>query len=805
MGLDLIKINQKFKKMGAGIIRIRWPILLGFMGLLVFSILGLKGLVFDSSNDAWYFDDDPVIMTENKFENIFGSSDIVAVHIEVNDVITQENLELIRDMSKLLEQAVPYTDDVVSITNLEYIEGTDFGINIGELIPEQIPDDKQTLGDLHNKALNKEAIKNRLISEDGTETFIIVNSKATPDDYRNDTTYHTYLQNKAREYPQLYMGLDVSNGIAPNQAIGAVVDKIVNLEKYQSLNPRATGINALTYYKRNFFQSETPRLMRLGLIISILILGLSLRSFRGVIFSVITAISGMLITLGIEGYFNITVQPSVIPIPLFLGLAVSIGYSIHVFNFYKQRLLEIGDRKEAVIYAIEKTGWPLLFTALTTICALTSFLFINVKILNWVGFTTSSIIAVTYLLAIVIFPVFLSFGKDKEIDPEKSKKSNGFLADKLAQLSKITMHNPIKFLVAYTLVAFIAIWGLSKAKVDFSSERTMGRKVEYVDQMLDIGESQIGSFNNYSICIELAQKNAAKNPEVLKNLDSLVQEVEQFPLTKRTTSILDKLKEVNKVLNEDRNNFYKVPDTRPMIAQSLLLYENAGGEQVDKWVNYNYDKLRVRVEMSHYIQNEALHEIERIKELGQRYFPEARISIVGSIAKYSDMSKKVAWGQVKAFSFSIIIIAVLMMIVFGSVKVGLIVIIPNISPALAVGAIMGFFNIPLDMITSTIMPMLLGLAVDDTIHFINHVKYEFQKTGDYDLSTERAFRTVGKALVMTSIVIILNFSAYTTSIANLYVNFGILAGAGILAALISDLLVTPVCLKIGKSFGPDKK
>lgn len=141
-----------------------------------------------------------------------------------------------------------------------------------------------------------------------------------------------------------------------------------------------------------------------------------------------------------------------------------------------------------------------------------------------------------------------------------------------------------------------------------------------------------------------------------------------------------------------------------------------------------------------------------------------------------------------------------MMVVFGSVKVGLIAIIPNISPALAVGAIMGFFNIPLDMITSTIMPMLLGLAVDDTIHFINHVKYEFQKTGNYNISTERAFRTVGKALVMTSIVIILNFSAYTTSIAKLYINFGILAGAGILAALISDLLVTPVCLKVGQAF-----
>jgi predicted RND superfamily exporter protein len=131
----------------------------------------------------------------------------------------------------------------------------------------------------------------------------------------------------------------------------------------------------------------------------------------------------------------------------------------------------------------------------------------------------------------------------------------------------------------------------------------------------------------------------------------------------------------------------------------------------------------------------------------------------------------------------------------------LIGIIPNISPALAVGGIMGYFNIPLDMIMSTLMPMLLGLAVDDTIHFINHGKYEFQKTKNYNCAVKNTFRTVGKSLLMTSVVMIVNFSAYTTSIAKLYVNFGILASAGIFAALISDLFVTPVCLKLTHAFG----
>jgi predicted RND superfamily exporter protein len=172
----------------------------------------------------------------------------------------------------------------------------------------------------------------------------------------------------------------------------------------------------------------------------------------------------------------------------------------------------------------------------------------------------------------------------------------------------------------------------------------------------------------------------------------------------------------------------------------------------------------------------------------------------GSIAKYTDMMYKVSVGQVKAFLIAMLIIAVLMMIVFGNVKVGLVGLIPNVSPGLAVGGVMGILGIPFDMMTAVIIPMLMGLAVDDTIHFMNHVKYEYQKSGDYALSIEHTFRTVGKSLFMTSLILILNFAAYLTSIVKFYIHFGILAGVGILVALLADYFLTPVCLNIMKPF-----
>ena len=130
--------------------------------------------------------------------------------------------------------------------------------------------------------------------------------------------------------------------------------------------------------------------------------------------------------------------------------------------------------------------------------------------------------------------------------------------------------------------------------------------------------------------------------------------------------------------------------------------------------------------------------------------------------------------------------------------------IPNIAPALAVGAIMGFANIPLDMMTVTIMPMLLGLAVDDTIHFINHSHLEFNRTGRYDASIRKTFIVIGSALFTTSIVLVLNFSAYLTSNAKVLSHIGLLACSGIMAALIADFFVTPILLKMAKVFGEEK-
>ncbi len=189
----------------------------------------------------------------------------------------------------------------------------------------------------------------------------------------------------------------------------------------------------------------------------------------------------------------------------------------------------------------------------------------------------------------------------------------------------------------------------------------------------------------------------------------------------------------------------------------------------------------------------------------EELFPNARLSVVGVIPQFAKVIEYVVKGQLNSFMIAIGIIAVLLMLVFGSIKTGLIGLIPNIAPAITVGGIMGFMDIPLDSMTVTIIPMILGLAVDDTIHFFTHGRLEFERTGNYHKSIIKTFGTVGVALVLTTLILSANFLTYTTSVANMFINLGILAAAGMIAALLADFFITPVLFRQFNIFGKEKK
>ena len=796
MAVNINKINSKFGKAGEIIIKFRNPGIILFILLAVFSWSNLKNLKPSYSNDSWYMEDDPLIKLEERFDSIFGNNSVCAVLAESDDIFTKQNLENIRELGNEIKEKVPFADEVISVSDMEFIEGGNESIIIGQLVPDPVPSDQQSLEGIREKALLKKTVKNRIISEDSTESWLILRLGEYPEKYEHNQEYISYIKNEAENYPELYKGINTDKAPDPENLAGIIFKRVVNSKNYPSLKLRPAGLPVLVSDKRDYFMKESPRLVLTGILASIIILIIALRSFRGVIFPLISSVLSMIITFGIEGFFRTEFDPSLITVPLFLGLAVSIGYSVHIFSFYRQELFLSRCRKRSAVKAVQQSGWPLLFTALTTIAALLSFQFINVKTLRWIGNTSALMVASTYLLSVILFPSLLSYGKAGKSVSGGGRSVTGFLSRKLPLADRIVSEKSKTVLLVYIIITLISLSGFFLVEVSFDISKTMGDKVEYVKRNLHVGDSDTGSIYSYDIGIEFSEADAVKNPENLKKLEKLLAAVESFKLTKKTSSILDLMKDINQVLNENNEKYYSLPETKNMAAQLLLLYENAGGTEAEKWFDYDYKRYHIKVDLNYYNTKEAVKEFNQIRNLGEKLFPDAELFLYGNMIKFTEMQDRISWGQIKAFLIAMAVISVLMMAVFGSITTGLIGMIPNITPALIIGGIMGYFDIPLDMITCTIIPMLMGLAVDDTIHFINHVQLGCQMHRDIEKSIKDTYRKTGPALLMTSVILIINFSVYISSSAKLYQHFGFLISAGIISALLSDFFVTPVLLKM---------
>ncbi|MDY6148898.1 MAG: MMPL family transporter [Porphyromonas sp.] len=780
--MKIERINDWFARRGRWMIQRRWLVLGLFILVFAIGFIGLRYFKMSASWEDYFLEDDPMLVKTEEFKAIFGNDNFAAVLTRCDNSFTKENLELIRELTNEMMDSLSYADKITSLTDIEFMIGGEEGIAIEQIVPETIPSDPEKLEEIRRKAYLKPHVAERLVSKDGTLSWIILKLRPFPEDS---------VWNKGK------------NAVSPEVLTGNELEHIITKDKYQKLHPKGTGLPYVTAMKMKWMGKEMPRVMGLAALVSILILLLVTRSFRGEVVPLITAIGSIVIVYGALGYVGMTIDSGMVMIPMLLTFAVSIAYNIHVYSYFKRQFLIHGKRKQAVEETVKEMGWPVLFSALTTFAALLSFLAIPMRPMRFIGIATSSCVMLAFFIAITLMPVLLSFGKDGKPHPKVQETGGRWLDRRLENLGKSVLKHGTLILWVAGLFTVVLIYQFTKIETAFDVERTMGRKIPYVNNLLEVGESELGSVYTYDVMIDFPEEGLAKSPKMLVRLDSLAQRANSYKLTKRTTSVLNILKDLNQTLHNGDASYYTIPHNPDEVAQLLLLYENAGGSEAEYWIDYDYRRLRLMVEMNSFDSGETERELNDIVAHATKLFPQATVTTVGSIPQFTVMMQYVARGQMVSFAISLLIIGLLMMLVFGSVRIGLIGLIPNVTPALVVGGLMGWLGYPLDMMTATIMPMILGLAVDDTIHFINHGHLEFDRQGNYRGAILRSFRTIGTPIILTSVVICANFAIYTSSECISFVHMGILSVAGIVSALFADLCVTPLLFQKFRLFGKE--
>ncbi|WP_278960760.1 efflux RND transporter permease subunit [Bacteroides pyogenes] len=781
--MNIEKINVWFARLGERIVQRRRLVLAAFVLLFAVGFYGIRFMNINNSWDSYFLEDDPMLVKTEEFKEVFGNDYFVAVLTSCDNTFTKNNLELIRKLSDEMLDSISYADKITSITDLEFLMATSDGVAIEQIVPDEIPSDKAGLDEIRRKAYMKPYIAERLVSADGKLSWILLKLRPFPDEKLRNTG---------------------KGAVQPDVQTGEELHRIITKPEYAPLHLRGAGMPYTTERKMKWVGKELPRVMGLASLLAIIVLLFATRSVRGVVVPLVTAVSSIVIVYGAMGYLRYPIDSSMVLIPMLLAFAVAIAYNIHVHTYFRRQFLLHGRRRKAVVETVGEMGWPILFSALTTFAALLSFLVVPVVPLHFVGITTSSSVMLTFVITLTVMPIMLSFGKDGEPHPQVRETGGGWLDRKLVALgSAVLNHAKCVLWVSAFITAFL-IYQFTKLETTFDVEKTMGRKIEYVRKLLEIGESELGSIYSYDVMIDLPGNGDAKTPENLMKLDSLASHVARYPLTKRTTSVINILKDLHCTLNEGKEAYYTLPRKADEVAQLLLLYENAGGSEAEYWIDYEYRRLRLMVEISTYDSGEAERNIKDVTAFAQKLFPGASVSAVGNLPQFTTMMQYVARGQIWSFALALLVIGVMMMAVFGSVRIGLIGLIPNIMPAIVVGGLMGWLDYPLDMMTATIMPMILGLAVDDTIHFINHGHLEFDRQQNYRKAILRTFCVVGTPIVLTSLVMSFNFAMYGTSDSLSFFHMGILSVAGILAALLADLCITPVLFQSCQIFGKEK-
>ena len=781
--MKIEKINRKFRQTAEWILRHRLLVTGLFALLVAFSFVGTKRIVMKTSFDDYFVSDDPMLLKTDEFKSIFGNDYYVAVLVKNKDVFSKRSLTLIRELSNELKDSLSYADKVTSLTDLEFAVGTEEGMTIEQIVPEQIPSDAASLKEIRRKAYSKPYLSKKLVSKDGTMTWIMV---------------------KLRPFPADSVWKKTSD-IAPDMVTGKEAGRIITKAKYAELSPNAAGMPYMSYEKFVYLKGEMGRLFAIAFLVSIVVMLIVTRSLRGVIAPLVTSVCALVIGFGIIGWTGLYIDMSTAMIAVILTFACSIAYNIHLYNFFKTRFVETGRRKASITDAVGETGWGVLLSGLTTIAAMMTFLAMSIVPMKAIGLNTSLCLLSVLLTCLVVTPVLLSLGRDRKPHANMSHSFEGYVGDHFERFGGFVIRNHRRIVVVSLVLTLFCGIGLFFIEPAFDVEKTMGRKVEYVKKFLDLCDTELGSMYSYDLMITLPHADDAKKPENLKRLDRLATITEGYLLTKRHNSVTDIIKDMNCTLNGGKQQFYRIPDDADMVAQLLLLYENAGGTESEYWMDYDYRRLRLQVEIKNYNSNEAEKEMDALQAEARRLFPQAHISMVGNIPQFTVMQQYVERGQMWSMLLSVLVIGVILVLVFSSWKVGLVGMIPNLAPAVIVGGMMGWLDYPLDMMTASLIPMILGIAVDDTIHFINHSHVAYDRCGDYGNAIRSTFRTEGLAIVMSTVVVSATFAGFMSSNATQMVNWGILAVAGMVSALLADLFLTPILFKYLRVFGKEKK
>ncbi len=544
---------------------------------------------------------------------------------------------------------------------------------------------------------------------------------------------------------------------------------------------------------------DMPRFLGLALVSIALLLLVMFKRFVAALAPLLVVGLTVAATFGLMGWTDTPMHVPTQVLPSLL-LAACVGDSIHVLAIFYQRRHAGDSEADALIHALAHSGFPIVLTSLTTAVGLASFATSDIAPVAGIGIFGPIGVLIALALSLSLLPavmVLVPMGEARASDA--ADRSTG-LDRWLAALGRHAVRRPLPILLTACLLAAVALTGALRLRLShdpmtwFPDGTPIKEGTRHIDEVL-------GGSVSFEVVLERPAEGDARDPEALQRMAALGLDLETRPRdgyrAGQTASLADIVKEVHRALNEDREDAYVVPDDPDAVAQELLLFESAGSDDLEDVVDGDFRTLRMAVRMPwrdsvHYRVFFDLAEADVFAALGDLGKP----IVTGVYAVLVRSIAAVVTSMANSYIFSFVGIGLMMMLLLGSARWGLIAMIPNVFPILLTLGVMGFAGLPLDSFTLMIGAIALGVCDDDTIHSMHQMRALHRKGVDIESAVIDTLSTTGRAMTFTSIVLAAGFLGFTLSSMWNLVNFGLLVTLTIAIAFVAEVLLGPALLSL---------
>ena len=715
----------------------------------------LLRLEVNNAPELYFPKNAPATLLDRQIRAEFPNDEVLIGLFAGNDLYSRDFLAALDRISLRLEQH-PDVDRVFTVTNTDHIGGSEDGFTVERLIDPETLDDT-TAQERKDRILQDRFAPGFLAAKDGSALAIVVRAKQLGESRQR-------------------------------AAIEAALHEAVKAEKLEKKLVAVAGPVALDAAEmRSMLQDSalfTPLVVIMGLLLLRWVVGRTPPIVIGAVAMSTVVISCVALIAAIGKPY--TLVTAMAPTLLFAYTAANM---LHLYSALLRMRIAGFRRPKRVIFAVQLVHKPTLFNMLSTAAGMTSLVLVPIPPIQVFGIVGAFGTLMIYLVMIYLVPPLL-VKWDSGYWP---KRSGGFSWTKRISygLASFSMRHAGWVTATIALLAILTAPQILKVQAESDLLKFFDASHPLTQSTRQI-ENRLAGVTALEIIVDGSGRDAFKNAERLKMLKSVQNWVETLPEVDRTVSMMDVVEEMHWAFNGEDPAARVLPDNDKLLSQLLLIYD---GRDLQELVNNEYQRTRILLSVNVHGANAIQSVIEKIEaHLAKVNAPGVTWQIGGGGRLFSDQEDLLVVGQERSFLGAFGQIFLIMLLLWRSLPAAVISMLPNLAPLAFIFVVMGAFGIYLDMATVLIASVVLGITVDDTIHFFHSYLERRHKGLGVVFSLARSFEASGRAVVAISLLLVAQFLLLTVSRFQPTSHFGLLASSGLLAGQLLELLLLPALI-----------